>query len=121
MEKRCSYTKIQEREQMSSRKLQTNHFNQHPLQMYMEDNRNEINKLFLEKQIVPPQYHGFLPKKCILTNPISRLQKWTLSDDSQEPVDIVYLDLEMAFDEMPIPYLFYKLEHFEVREDLLSV
>ena len=81
----------------------------------------ELTNFFLEAQIVPPQQHDFLPKNSIFTNIKYRLQEWTLSDDIQEPVDIVYLDFEKAFDNIPIPYLLYKLEHFGVRGDLLRV
>ena len=79
----------------------------------------ELTSFFLENQVIPPEQHGFLPRKSTITNLLTRLHQWTLADDNNEPIDVLYLDFEKAFDKIPIGYLLYKLEHYGVRGKLL--
>lgn len=81
----------------------------------------ELTAFFLDAQIIPPEQHGFLPRRSTFTNLLTRLQQWTLADDDHQPVDVVYLDFEKAFDKILITSLIYKLEHYGVRGKLLQL
>lgn len=81
----------------------------------------ELTEFFLEAHIIPAEQHGFLPKKSTFTNLLTRLNQWTQADDNHEPIDVIYLDFEKAFDKIPIEYLIYKLEHYGVRGRLLHL
>ena len=79
----------------------------------------ELTDFFLEAHVVPAQQHGFLPGRSTFTNLLTRLNEWTMSDDDHQPIDVVYLDFQKAFDKIPIEYLIHKLDHYGVRGDLL--
>lgn len=81
----------------------------------------EMTSFFLENNIIPANQHGFLPRRSTTTNLLTRLQKWTLADDNHQPIDVLYLDFEKAFDKIPINYLIYKLNHYGVRGKLIRL
>lgn len=75
----------------------------------------EHTNFLLDKQVIPNQQHGFLPRRSTFTNLLTKLNEWTVTDDNHEPVDVIYL----AFDKIPTRYITYKIEHFGVRGNLL--
>lgn len=80
----------------------------------------ELTDFLLRNNVIPTSQHGFLPGRSIDTNLLSCLNDWTLCQDSGQPVDVIYLDFEKAFDRVPFKRLLYKLEHYGVRGKLLS-
>lgn len=74
----------------------------------------------LENNIIPPQQHGFVPGRSVLTNLLTCINDWTSSVDNKEPVDVLYLDFSRAFDRVPTRRLLGKLEHCGVRGKLLG-
>jgi len=60
----------------------------------------EHNKLITASQ------HGFIRHKSCLTNLLEYLQNATNILDSGDPVDVVYLDFQKAFDKVPHERLF---------------
>lgn len=81
----------------------------------------ELTPFFLDTHVIPPEQHGFLPKRSTVTNLLVKLHSWTQADDSRQPTDVVYLDFERAFDKIPISSLLYKLEHYGIRGKLLQL
>lgn len=77
-------------------------------------------KFLLANSIVSESQHGFMPGRSIATNLLLCLNDWTKLLDRGEPVDIIYLDFEKAFDRVPLERLVYKLEHYGIRGQLLS-
>lgn len=69
----------------------------------------ELTAFFLENHIIPMQGPSFLPGIFTFTNLLSKFWQWTLDDDYQQHVDVIYLDFEKSFDKIPISHLIQKL------------
>lgn len=75
----------------------------------------------LTNKIITQDQHGFLPGRSTATNLLSCLNEWTQMMDNGQPIDILYLDYEKAFDKVPHKRLMYKLDHFVgIRGQILS-
>ena len=46
----------------------------------------------LHEKIIPDCQHGFLPGPSTITNMLVGVNYWTLALDSEQPLDIAYLD-----------------------------
>lgn len=81
-----------------------------------------VDKLitFLENSVISQLQHGFIPGRSVVTNLLTCVNDWTKRTDRGEPVDIIYLDFEKAFDRVPLRQLLHKLEHSGIRGRLLS-
>lgn len=80
----------------------------------------QVLQFALRESIIPPQQHGFVPGRSIITNLLTCLNDWTKSLDAGIPMDVVYLDFAKAFDRVPRRRLLHKLEHFGIRGSLLK-
>lgn len=78
----------------------------------------QIRNFLSDKNIIIDEQHGFVPKRSVVTNLLVCVDEWTKAWDDGNPMDVVYLDYEKAFDRVPIKRLLGKLEHFGVREKL---
>ncbi|CAG5041018.1 unnamed protein product, partial [Parnassius apollo] len=67
---------------------------------------------FLNKQqTIGKQQHGFYPHRSTISSLMSCLSSWVNSQNDREPIDVIYLDYEKAFDKVPIGRLLHKLEY----------
>ena len=64
--------------------------------------------------------HGFTPKKSTTTNLLQALNIWSESISHGLPVDVLYLDLEKAFDKVPHHRLICQLQKFGIRGQILN-
>jgi hypothetical protein len=75
---------------------------------------------FLErKQIIRNSQHGFRNKKSCLTNLLEFMEHVSQKLDKGEPVDIIYLDFQKAFDKVPHKRLLAKLKAIGIEGNLL--
>ena len=74
----------------------------------------------LSSGTLPQTQHGFLPNRSVITCLLSCLNTWTSHIDRSDPVDVVYLDFEKAFDRVPHRRLLSKLDHLGIRGKLLN-
>ena len=80
-----------------------------------------LTNYVLENKIITNNQHGFLPHRSTTTNLLTCVNGWTKAIDNGEPIDVLYLDYEKAFDKVPHERLFYKLDHFVgIRGQILS-
>jgi Reverse transcriptase (RNA-dependent DNA polymerase)/Endonuclease-reverse transcriptase len=79
----------------------------------------ELLVFLKEEALLPVEQHGFIPGRSVMTNLLVNLKGWTLEFDRGNPVDIIYLDFEKAFDRVPFGRLLLKLEHFGIRDKIL--
>jgi hypothetical protein len=76
---------------------------------------------YIEKfEILSSAQHGFRAKRSCLTNLLTALEEWTDSLDHGVDVDVIYFDLQKAFDTVPHHHLILKLEGYGIRGPLLK-
>ena len=76
---------------------------------------------FLERnQSINDSQHGFRNKRSCLTNLLTFMEKVADDLDSGEPVDVLYLDFQKAFDKVPHLRLIAKLKDIGVRGKVLD-
>ena len=80
----------------------------------------EIIKHLKSNNLEDNNQHGFTPKKSTVTNLLQALNIWSESISHGLPVDVIYLDLEKAFDKVPHHRLICQLFKFGIRGDALN-
>ena len=73
-----------------------------------------------DNTIYDKRQHGFTKKRSTVTNLLEALNVWTEALSHHLPVDVIYLDLEKAFDKVPHHRLLLQLKRYGIRGDLLS-
>ncbi|CAH2108818.1 unnamed protein product [Euphydryas editha] len=79
-----------------------------------------IRQFLSRHQIIGQQQHGFCPRRSTTSNLLSCLSSWVNSFNIRDPIDVIYLDYEKAFDEVPTGRLLQKLEFIGIRGKLLK-
>jgi len=75
----------------------------------------------LEKfSLIKDTQHGCVKNKSCLTNLLVFLEEVTNYLDSGYPVDVIYLDFQKAFDEVPHRRLIMKLETHGIHGEILQ-
>lgn len=78
-----------------------------------------VTDFMLDNAIIPKSQHGFLPQRSTTSNLLSCFNDWSKMHDEGQPVDVIYLDFEKAFDKVSHKKLISKLENFGIRGTLL--
>lgn len=79
-----------------------------------------IRNFISELPVISDRQHGFCPRRSTVSNLLSCLSSWTKSFNEKEPIDVIYLDYEKAFDKVPITRLLLKLDFIGIRGKLLK-
>ena len=61
---------------------------------------NIMNHL-IQNNLVSPNQHGFVPLRSCLTQQIEVMNNWTNTIDNGGAVDVLFLDIKMAYDSVP--------------------
>ena len=69
----------------------------------------KLLKHLTDFDVITKSQHGFLSRKSTTTNLLECLNDWTLALDEKHKLDIIYIDLEKAFDSVSHEKLLYKL------------
>ena len=64
----------------------------------------------IKHKLINPSQHGFLKAKSCLTNVLFFFEEITKWVDDGSPVDVIYLDFQKAFDNVPYQRLILKLK-----------
>uniref|UniRef100_K7GG65 Reverse transcriptase domain-containing protein n=1 Tax=Pelodiscus sinensis TaxID=13735 RepID=K7GG65_PELSI len=82
--------------------------------------KNKIVKHVEEHNLLDKSQHGFCKGKSCLTNLLEFFEGDNKHADKGDPVDIVYLDFQKAFDKVPHQRLLCKLHGHGIRGKVLS-
>ena len=82
--------------------------------------RHKITEHLDKHALLHRSQHGFLPKRSCLTNLLEFFDDVTGLLDKGEPVDIIYLDFQKAFDKVPHQRLCRKLESHGISGNVLK-
>ena len=82
--------------------------------------KEEIVKFLESNNLIINSQHGFRQKRSCLTNLLEFVEKVAEYLDSGEPVDVVYLDFQKAFDTVPHKRLIVRLEEIGIKGKLLN-
>ena len=69
-----------------------------------------ISLVFIRNKFITSRQHGFCPGHSCETHLIRVLDDWTSALELGHQVDVIYLDLQKAFDKVPHARLLSKLE-----------
>ena len=81
--------------------------------------KNELVHFLEENSIIKNSQHGFRNKKSCLTNLLEFVELVAKKIDSGEPVDVIFLDFQKAFDKVPHERLLSKLKAIGISGKLL--
>ena len=81
----------------------------------------DIINYMLQNKLLNKHQHGFLAKKCTLTNLLESTNDWSLSIENKNLQTALYIDFSKAFDSVSTVKLVQKLRSYDIAGDLLSV
>jgi len=76
---------------------------------------SEVMKFLIENDLLSKNQFGFLPKRSTTTQLIFTLNKWYEGLLHKKNIDVIYIDLQKAFDQVPTQYLLNKLYSYGIR------
>ena len=82
--------------------------------------KEEIVQYLESNNLIYDSQHGFRQKRSCLTNLLEFMEIILKNIDSSEPVDVIFLDLQKAFDKVPHKRLILKLHEIGIRGKLLK-
>ena len=80
----------------------------------------QLTTFSLHNGIIPHNQHGFLANRSMVTCLLTSLNQWTSYLDANDPIDVLYLDFEKAFNRVLHMRLLTKLEHLGIRGNPLK-
>ena len=82
--------------------------------------KNHLMQHFIQNKFITSRQHGFCPGHSYETQLIRVLDEWTSALESGKQVDVIYLDLQKAFDKVPHARLLSKLKSYGITGKLLQ-
>ena len=82
--------------------------------------RDHMVEFLVKHKLITESQQGFLKARCCLPNLLCFLENITKWVDDGSPVDVVYLDVQKAFDKVPRQRLLIKLKTYDIGERIIS-
>ena len=81
---------------------------------------NHIMSFLYDNKLLCDNQHGFRPLRSCETQLLQLVHEWLSILDERGSVDAVFLDFAKAFDKVSHPHLLLKLQHYEIKGQLLE-
>ena len=81
--------------------------------------KEDVVKFLETNGLIRNSQHGFQKKRSCLTNLLEFVERVAEKLNSGDPVDVIYLDFQKAFDKVPRERLLDKLEALGIEGNLL--
>ena len=82
--------------------------------------KDHLLQYFIRNKFITSRQHGFHPGHSCETQLFHVLDDWTSALELEHQVDVIYLDLQKAFDKVPHARLLSKLESYGIGGKLLQ-
>ena len=82
--------------------------------------RDVLNSHFKEHNLLSDHQYGFCSGRSCSTQLLTTIQDWMKLIEEGKPVDVIYLDLQKAFDKVPHRRLINKLQGYGISGKLLT-
>ena len=82
--------------------------------------RDHMMDFLIKHKLINPSQHGFLKARSCLTNLLCFMEEITKWVDDGSPVDVIYLDFQKAFDNVPHHSLILKLKSHDVGNSIVN-
>jgi len=82
--------------------------------------KESVMKYLLENKLLTKHQHGFLAKHSTCSQLLECVNDWSISLNTRNSVDIVYIDFHKAFDSVVHSKLLYKLKMYGLSGNLLQ-
>ena len=82
--------------------------------------RQHIVQHLEENNLISKQQHGFVRKRSCQTNLLESMEDWTRTLDEGNGLDLIFLDLQKAFDTVPHKRLAVKLRAYGLKGNVLD-
>jgi ribonuclease P/MRP protein subunit RPP40 len=82
--------------------------------------RDHIMDYFIKNKLFSNCQHGFIKNRSTVTQLLKVLDKWTELLELGGQIDVIYTDLEKAFDKVPHKFLLKKLSAYNIDKDLVK-
>ena len=82
--------------------------------------RDELLSHLADQDLLSSHQHGFRPRRSCSSQLLEVIDSWTRELEDANPVDVIYLDFQKAFDSVPHLRLLNKLQSYGVSGKLLA-
>ena len=82
--------------------------------------RDVIMQHMIENNLLSKRQYGFLPGRSTLLQLLAVLDIWTEALDNGEDIEVIYLDFQKAFDQVPHRRLLEKLRFYGIEDPILG-
>ena len=82
--------------------------------------RDQILNYLTEEDLLSCHQYGFRPKRSCTLQLLEVLDAWSRELESRNPIDVIYLDFQKAFDSVPHRRLLLKLQSYGITGKLLA-
>ena len=82
--------------------------------------RDGLTKHLIENKLLSDQQYGFTKGRSCVTQLLTTINDWINFQKEKQPVDVIYLDLQKAFDKVPHRRLLSKLQGYGIEGNLFK-
>ena len=83
--------------------------------------RDSIIRHFHDNNLFSNKQYGFIKGRSTVSQLLTLMDKWTEASEQGGQIDVIYTDLEKAFDKVPHNQLVRKLRSYKINDNILKL